>query len=315
MSETVSVIIPNYNHAKYLNQRIDSVLNQTYQNFEVIILDDCSPDNSKQVIEAYRGHPKISTIVYNEQNSGTTFKQWDKGLQLAKGEWVWIAESDDWCEPTFLETLMGGVTEECSMAYAQSLFVTEDGSITWNSRAPHYAQVVNGKQFVQDHMLLTCGIANASMCIFRKKCYYNVDREFTTFKLSGDWVFWVHVALQGNIFISGKVLNYFRKHGKDVSGPAFRNGLSYSDFFKVLDNFERHHIINSGQHRAVLVTKFSLFLKDSKPEPAARRQVHQQFKLLLGKQTYKALLRYRILKTLEGLKKVLRSAWPMESNS
>ena len=92
MSETVSVIIPNYNHAKYLNQRIDSVLNQTYQNFEVIILDDCSPDNSKQVIEAYRGHPKISTIVYNEQNSGTTFKQWDKGLQLAKGEWVWIAD-------------------------------------------------------------------------------------------------------------------------------------------------------------------------------------------------------------------------------
>ena len=53
MSPTVSVIIPNYNHAPYLKERIDSVLNQTYQDFEVIILDDCSPDNSVEVIEQY----------------------------------------------------------------------------------------------------------------------------------------------------------------------------------------------------------------------------------------------------------------------
>jgi glycosyltransferase involved in cell wall biosynthesis len=64
----VSVIIPNYNHGKYLKQRIDSVLNQTYQHFELIILDDCSTDDSVAIIEAYRGHRKVKKIIYNDKN-------------------------------------------------------------------------------------------------------------------------------------------------------------------------------------------------------------------------------------------------------
>ena len=104
----VSVVIPNYCHSKYLEQRIESVINQTYKNIEIIILDDCSPDEgaSKAVIEKYRNKPLISHIVYNEVNSGSTFKQWNKGIVLAKGELVWIAESDDFAKETMLEELV-----------------------------------------------------------------------------------------------------------------------------------------------------------------------------------------------------------------
>lgn len=76
----VSVIVPNYNHALFLEQRIESILNQTFQDFEVIILDDCSTDNSKKIIEKYRTHPKVSKIIYNDVNSGNTFKQWNTGI-------------------------------------------------------------------------------------------------------------------------------------------------------------------------------------------------------------------------------------------
>ena len=82
----VSVIVPNYNHARYLKQRLDTVFNQTYQNFEVIILDDKSTDNSLEIINQYKDNPHLSQIVVNEQNSGSPFKQWDKGIKLAKGE-------------------------------------------------------------------------------------------------------------------------------------------------------------------------------------------------------------------------------------
>ena len=82
----VSIIIPNYNHALYLKQRIDSVLNQTFQDFELLILDDCSTDNSREIIERYRGNPKITQIIYNEKNSGGVFNQWIKGIEKAKGE-------------------------------------------------------------------------------------------------------------------------------------------------------------------------------------------------------------------------------------
>ena len=86
----VSVIIPNYCYAAYLEQRIDSVLSQTYQDLEVIILDDNSPDDglSRMVIEKYRENPHVSHIVYNDENSGSTFKQWDKGISLAEGEYM-----------------------------------------------------------------------------------------------------------------------------------------------------------------------------------------------------------------------------------
>ena len=74
----VSVIIPNYNHALYLQVRLDSVFNQTYQDFEVIILDDCSTDNSREIIEKYANNPKTSHIIFNDVNSGSTIKQWEK---------------------------------------------------------------------------------------------------------------------------------------------------------------------------------------------------------------------------------------------
>lgn len=63
---TVSVIVPNFCHAPYLEERIESILAQTYRDFELILLDDCSTDDSREVLERYRQHPNVSRIVYNE---------------------------------------------------------------------------------------------------------------------------------------------------------------------------------------------------------------------------------------------------------
>ena len=70
---TVSVIIPNYNHARFLQQRIDSVLNQTFQDFELILLDDCSTDGSRSILARSVDDPRVR-IEFNEINSGSTFK-------------------------------------------------------------------------------------------------------------------------------------------------------------------------------------------------------------------------------------------------
>ena len=70
---SVSVVVPNYNHAQYVRQRIDSILKQTLQDFELILLDDCSTDCSRAVISEYAKDPRV-TIEFNEVNSGSTFK-------------------------------------------------------------------------------------------------------------------------------------------------------------------------------------------------------------------------------------------------
>src|SRR6266404_3431860 len=107
----VSVVIPNYNHARFLRRRIESVMNQSFQDFEVILLDDCSTDESRSILSEYAADPRVK-IEFNEKNSGSTFKQWNKGVRLARGEYVWIAESDDYADERLLERLVSRLDAE-----------------------------------------------------------------------------------------------------------------------------------------------------------------------------------------------------------
>ena len=106
MSPRVSIIVPNYNHARYLPDRLLSIEQQTYQDFEIILLDDCSTDNSRDLIFNYASNPKVSQCILNEKNSGSPFIQWVRGISLAQGEWIWIAESDDLADPMFLQSML-----------------------------------------------------------------------------------------------------------------------------------------------------------------------------------------------------------------
>src|SRR5258708_27842037 len=113
----VSVIIPNYNHARFLRQRVDGVLGQTFQNFELILLDDCSSDDSRSILSSYAGDPRVR-MEFNEANSGSAFKQWNKGVRLARGKYVWIAESDDYADERDLERLVGALDAEPDVTFA-----------------------------------------------------------------------------------------------------------------------------------------------------------------------------------------------------
>lgn len=257
----VTVIIPNYNHESYLKQRIDSVLNQTYQDFEVILMDDCSTDNSRDIIEQYRSHPKVSLIVLNEKNTGSTFKQWDKGIGLAEGKYIWLAESDDWCEPTLLAYLVEGIEkdEECVISFCQSYSVRDTNLITGVSRSDYLAEMVDGKAFMQEKMLLYNPIFNASMVLWRRAYFQQVSRGFMDYKLCGDWFFWMDLCRFGKVHITGRVLNYFRKHDKDVSGEAMRSGLNYVETLKIINVFLERGLISKRDYNKAFKLHFKAY--------------------------------------------------------
>lgn len=243
----VSVIVPNYCHAKYLDQRIKSIIDQTYHNFELIILDDCSPDNgaSKAVIEKYRDNPHVSQIVYNEQNSGSTFKQWDKGINLAKGELIWIAESDDFCEPNLLEMLIAEFERnpKLTLAYSLTRRVNADGQpIKYLCYTPSGVTRLDGKDYVRRYMAMGNHCKNASACLFKKSAYMKIDKMFTTYKAGGDMLFWIEIAELGNVAIINKRLNYFRQHSQKVTPESSRKGINSIEYKKtfeyVLSNFD-----------------------------------------------------------------------------
>lgn len=233
----VSVILPNYNHAAYLRQRIESILNQTYQDFELIILDDCSPDNSKDVIEEYRNNSHISHIVYNETNSGSTFKQWKKGIDLAKGEYIWIAESDDSAELTFLEKTMDSISKYNSvLCFALTTIVDKGGNRVMEQPAilPDYSMDIN--LFTENYLLYSNPICNASMVIFKKDAIAaNLWNNIINFKYCGDWLLWGSFCGEGEVMVSEvkEYLNYFRTHSVNVSNKSEDRGLGILEGYKV----------------------------------------------------------------------------------
>ena len=230
----VSVIVPNYNHASFLRQRFDSIFNQTFQNFEVIILDDCSTDNSKEIIEEYRNHPQVSHIIYNETNSGSPFKQWAKGFNLAKGEYIWIAESDDWAELNFLEEMVSALQKDCDtvLAFSNSIWFSEYG-VQKHSDVFRRNRILSGNSFFYKKMITHNSICNASCVLFKRRILLQISTLYQTFKGCGDWIFWIEFCRRGNICYISKALNHFRQHEKSTTKKSFLSGTTYKESFLI----------------------------------------------------------------------------------
>lgn len=233
----VSVIVPNYNHANYLRQRIESVLNQTFQDFELILLDDCSSDDSREVMETYSNDPHVSHVVYNKENSGSAFRQWSKGIGLAKGEWLWVAESDDWAERTFLEEMLIAVKDEphCVLGSSIPCYVFPDGK-TWHKNVHEGNMVFRGGDFARRGLVESNSLSNVSALLMRCDVMRQIDfSAVENMRLCGDWLLYAMLCSKGNVVECGKVLSYFRQHGNNTSAEAEKNGLSLIEGVKVLD--------------------------------------------------------------------------------
>lgn len=230
MTPKVSVIIPNYNYARYLPQRIDSILNQTYQDFEIIILDDCSTDNSREVIEQYRTNPKVSQIVYGETNSGSPFKQWEKGLHLARGKYAWIAEADDLAEPTFLERGVEAMESDQEIVLVKMMSKLIDGEGKMSKNAPFEKYPANkkiyiygGNGFIRHYMLRENFCYNASMMLLSVERWRELDdRRYLKMRYAGDWLFWGLMLRDHKIAEVREKLNKFRFHGGSVTDEGKR---------------------------------------------------------------------------------------------
>lgn len=225
----VSVIIPNYNYANFIIERIDSILLQTYPIYELIILDDCSTDNSIQVIEE-----KIKTIqnikvqfVKNETNSGGVFKQWKKGFDLATGDFVWIAEADDTAENNFVEELIKPFDDEkVVLSYCESARIDGENKLIREKSDDLYDMcrtgewkdpyIWTGEKENIYHLSVTNTILNVSSVMWRKKDYTEIFEKAGEFKVAGDWYIYYNILKEGSISWNPKPLNYYRKHGSSV---------------------------------------------------------------------------------------------------
>ena len=241
----VSVVVPNYNHARFLRKRIDSILQQTFQDFELILLDDCSTDDSRSILSSYASDPRVR-IEFNEANSGSSFKQWNKGVRLARGEYVWIAESDDYADERLLERLTAVLDAEPEVAYAycRSWSVTDDDQLDGFADS-HLTSCIDQRRWVndfsadgysecRDYFLRTNPVPNASAVVFRKALYERVGGADEDLRLCGDWKLWAAMALTGKVAYLAEPLNYFRFHAASVRNKTARMNVDVMEYLSVM---------------------------------------------------------------------------------
>lgn len=258
----VSVIVPNYNHSKFLPKRLDSILSQTYQDFELIILDDCSTDSSAEVIESYSNNEKVSHIVINDHNSGSTFVQWQKGFRLAKGELIWIAESDDYCTLDFLQEMVSAFQENNNLAFAYctSNLVDGDGNLLNRKDTANKipGRVFDGIHFIKRYMLSGNSVWNASAVVMRKDFALRADKQYMNYKSAGDHIFWIELAEMGEVVHISKKMNFFRQHGNKVTPAKTKDGTTYREEKSIFSYIISKYSI-SGAH--VLRARSSFILR------------------------------------------------------
>ena len=232
----ISVIVPNFNHARYLRKRLDSIIYQSYSNIEIILLDDASTDDSREVLAEYAANDSRIQCRYNEENSGSPFRQWQKGIDLAYGEYIWIAESDDFADSTFLETLVQKLEKNptVGLAYCSSWQVDESDRVIrllepWanESNAQRWTEdfINKGKSEIRAYPLVGTNIHNTSAVLLRRSLINQVDRQFLNFRYSGDWFFFVSAILQTDIAFCSSALNYYRWHSSSVTTGAEKEGI------------------------------------------------------------------------------------------
>lgn len=261
----ISVVIPNYNYENFLIERLYSILSQEVKIYELIILDDCSKDNSIERIEELAAaiEPFVNVKkVYNKENSGSAFKQWEKGFKESTGDYVWIAEADDYCNKKMLKNLIKPLKKEenIRISYCDTAFIDKVGKIIMPSvkkeidimKTGHWDNdyINNGKEELKNYTYLNCTIANVSSTLIKKDNYQEFFKESSKYKQAGDWLFYANVMDLGNIAYTNKTLNYYRIHGNNVSSVT-KKEAHIEEIKQIHEFFEKKFGLNKKQKKEI----------------------------------------------------------------
>jgi O-antigen biosynthesis protein len=248
----ISVILPSYNYEGYLPERIGSIFSQTYPVYEIIAIDDNSKDRSAEVLRrSAELAPVPFKVIVNPENSGSVFRQWAKGIALARGDYVWIAEADDLSDSRFLEEVMKGFRDESVvLSYSQSRQIDESGTML----AQNYYDYTNevdpdkwkrdysrpGTEEIRDSLAIKNTIPNVSAVVFIKTDISGIVEDLVRYKVAGDWFFYIWVLKTGSIYYHAQSLNLHRRHKKSVTTSEnahqhFNEIVTVQDF--VIANF------------------------------------------------------------------------------
>ncbi len=232
---TISACVLNYNYARHLPGRLQSVFGQSYPVCEILLLDDASDDDSVAVAREAAGRAgREIGIVANPRNAGV-FAQWRRAAETARGDYVWIAEADDECEPDFLARLVAAMAaaEAPLLAFCDSRAIDENGGVIMRDYKSYYVQSEAGDladsgvwpaaEFAQRFLGERNLILNVSAVLWRREALLGALRScgesLRDWRIAGDWRLYLEVltAGAGEVVYVAAPLNAHRRHAGGVT--------------------------------------------------------------------------------------------------
>lgn len=243
MRPAVSVVVPSYNYARFLRERIDGILAQTRRDFELILLDDASTDGSQAILASYADPPRVRVVV-GERNTGNPFVQWNRGVALATAPYVWIAEADDAAEPELLARLTAVLDAHPRVGLVHCGFrrIDDDGRAIGDS-STWFGEIEPGRwdaDFVAPgaeelvHFRHRNVVGNASGVVFRRELFVALGGADEGYRLAGDWDLWVRMLLRSDVGFVAAPLNRWRWHGQSVRHRSLAGRLEEREARRVL---------------------------------------------------------------------------------
>jgi len=274
--QTISAIVPNYNHARYLDERLGSIFAQRLPTDEIIFLDDGSSDESLEIAEAWKAKSKIPfTILSTDSNSGSPFKQWAKGVLQAHCDLVWIAESDDSSAPRFLERLAPCfLNPDVVLAYSDSEAIGAEGerlsesyrfyTDTLDERKWQSGYVESGPREIATALAIKNTIPNVSAVLFRRGTLQDVIEKIQDFRYCGDWRAYVECLRRGKIAFCPQSLNKHRQDPRSVTQEGERATLAVQEALAIKrDICEEFELSDLVFWRSLAQTIFEYELRSS----------------------------------------------------
>jgi len=228
IKDLISVIIPAYNAAKHIKETLQSVLSQTYPNIEILVIDDGSTDNTKQIVKSFGAKVRY----YYQENSGPSAAR-NKGVKEAKGKYIAFIDSDDlWCK-TALEKMMVSLKENHSdLVFSNALISYENGSeeIFWVEKPSN--QNIFSNLIFENFLLMNC--------LVNKEIFKRVGPFDETLKKVEDFDFWLKAAKAGCKFsFINEPLFIYKKHAESASFNKEEMLLNLIEVYKKWQNLEK----------------------------------------------------------------------------
>lgn len=231
----VSVCIPTYNTARYLGKAIESVLQQTYRDYELVICDNASTDETPGLVRQYND-PRIRYVRYDELvNQGGN---WNRCVSLATGEYVALLHADDEYLPAFLGQRVGALDRhpEVGLAFGAVQIVNSGSNVTGQQIFRDQPFIVPAPEFYKD-LLFGCFISPVSPVV-RRSCYeavgrFNDDKE----RLWGiDWEMWLRISASYGVAYTPEILASYRIHESSGTSVGLLNARNGAQDLLVLQN-------------------------------------------------------------------------------